>query len=67
MNLPEMADLPKKIVRTGYSHIAFSVGSVEIVDALTAELKADGYEVISGPQKMWEYLGGWKYRREKAI
>lgn len=36
-----MADLPKKIVRTGYSHIAFSVGSVEIVDALTAELKAD--------------------------
>ena len=45
MNLPEMADLPKKIVRTGYSHIAFSVGSVEIV-----ELKADGYEVISGPR-----------------
>ena len=42
MNLPEMADLPKKIVRTGYSHIAFSVGSIEIVDALTAELKADG-------------------------
>ena len=41
MNLPEMADLPKKIVRTGYSHIAFSVGSIEIVDALTAELKAD--------------------------
>lgn len=36
-----MADLPKKIVRTGYSHIAFSVGSIEIVDALTAELKAD--------------------------
>ena len=50
MNLPEMADLPKKIVRTGYSHIAFSVGSIEIVDALTAELKADGYEVISGPR-----------------
>ena len=41
-----MADLPKKIVRTGYSHIAFSVGSIEIVDTLTAELKADGYEVI---------------------
>ena len=50
MNLPEMADLPKKIVRTGYSHIAFSVGNIEIVDALTAELKADGYEVISGPR-----------------
>ena len=50
MNLPEMADLPKKIVRTGYSHIAFSVGSIEKVDELTAELKADGYEVISGPR-----------------
>ena len=50
MNLPEMADLPKKLVRTGYSHIAFSVGSIEKVDALTAELKADGYEVISGPR-----------------
>ena len=48
--IPEMADLPKKIVRTGYSHIAFSVGSIEKVDALTAELKADGYEIISGPR-----------------
>ena len=50
MNLPEMADLPKKLVRIGYSHIAFSVESIEKVDALTAELKADGYEVISGPR-----------------
>ena len=50
MNLPKMADLPKKPVRTGYSHIAFSVGSIEKVDALTAELKADGYEIISGPR-----------------
>ena len=49
MNIPEMADLPKKLARTGYSHIAFSVESIEKVDALTAELKADGYEVISGP------------------
>ena len=46
MNIPEMADLPKKIVRTGYSHIAFSVGSIEKVDALTA----DDYEIISGPR-----------------
>ena len=50
MNIPEVADLPKKKVRTGYSHIAFSVGSIEKVDALTEELKADGYEVISGPR-----------------
>ena len=50
MNIPEMADLSKKLARTGYSHIAFSVGSIEKVDALTAELKADGYEIISGPR-----------------
>ena len=50
MNIPEMDDSPKKLARTGYSHIAFSVGSIEKVDALTVELKADGYEVISGPR-----------------
>lgn len=50
MNKPDMSDLPKKLARTGYAHIAFSVGSREKVDALTAQLKADGYEVISGPR-----------------
>ena len=50
MNKPEMTDAPKAIAGTGYIHIAFSVGSMEKVDALTAELKKDGYEVISGPR-----------------
>jgi len=50
MNRPEMEDLPKELTRTGYAHIAFSVGSKEKVDALTTKLKADGYEVISGPR-----------------
>lgn len=50
MNKPEMQDQPKDIARTGYAHIAFSVGSRERVDALTAELKAAGYEVLSGPR-----------------
>ena len=45
-----MPDLSKELNRTGYAHIAFSVGSKEKVDALTAELKADGYKVISGPR-----------------
>ena len=40
----------KELARTGYAHIAFSVGSKEKVDALTIELKTDGYEVISGPR-----------------
>lgn len=50
MNKPEMTDQPKDLVRTGYAHIAFSVGSKEKVDALTARLKDDGYEVVSGPR-----------------
>ena len=50
MNKPNMSDLSKEINRTGYAHIAFSVGSKEKVDTLTAKLKADGYEVISGPR-----------------
>ena len=50
MNKPEMPDHPKDLARTGYAHIAFSVGSKEKVDALTAQLKADGYEVVSGPR-----------------
>ena len=50
MNKPEMPDFPKDFARTGYAHIAFNVGSKEKVDALTAELKDDGYEVVSGPR-----------------
>ncbi len=50
MHKPGMSDLPKELARTGYAHIAFSVGSKEKVDALTTTLKADGYEVISGPR-----------------
>ena len=50
MNKPDMPDYPKDLARTGYAHIAFSVGSREKVDALTAELKTDGYEVVSGPR-----------------
>ena len=50
MNKSEMPDLPKELSRTGYAHIAFSVGNKEKVDALTAKLKADGYKVISGPR-----------------
>ena len=50
MNIPEMADLPKKLARTGYSHIAFSVGSIEKVDELTMKLEEAGYPVDSGPR-----------------
>ena len=50
MHKPDMTDMPKTLSRTGYAHIAFSVGSPERVDALTAELRAAGYEVVSGPR-----------------
>ena len=50
MNKPGMADLPKDLARTGYVHLAFSVGSKDKVDTLTAELQANGYEVVSGPR-----------------
>ncbi len=50
MNKPELTDPAKDVDRTGYAHVAFSVGSAEKVDELTALLKADGYEVISGPR-----------------
>ncbi|MCR5338817.1 MAG: VOC family protein [Lachnospiraceae bacterium] len=50
MNKPGMDDPEKSLNRTGFVHLAFSVGSREKVDKLTARLKQDGYEVISGPR-----------------
>ena len=50
MNRPEMDDMRKSAARTGYVHIAFSLGSTEKVDELTEKLSNDGYEVISGPR-----------------
>lgn len=50
MNKPHMEDDPKSLARTGLVHIAFNVGSKERVDELTSLLKADGFEVISGPR-----------------
>lgn len=50
MSKPDMTDPEKHLNRTGYAHVAFSVGSRERVDELTARLKADGFSVISGPR-----------------
>ena len=50
MNKPGMDDADKSLARTGFIHIAFSLGSKERVDELTAQMKQDGYEVISGPR-----------------
>ena len=50
MNKPDMADGEKAMNRTGFIHVAFSVGSKECVDGLTQLLQADGYHVVSGPR-----------------
>ena len=50
MNKPSMSDQKKDINRTGFIHIAFGVGSSKKVDELTAVLKDDGFEVLSGPR-----------------
>ena len=50
MTKPELSDQDKLLNRTGYAHIAFSVGSREKVDELTERLKSDGFDVISGPR-----------------
>lgn len=50
MNKPIMDDCEKTLTRTGYVHIAFSLGSKAAVDSLTERLKRDGYDVVSGPR-----------------
>lgn len=50
MNKPNMEDSSKSLARTGFIHIAISVGSKEKVGELTEQLKNDGYKVVSGPR-----------------
>ena len=50
MSRPSMEDIAKPANRTGYIHIAFSVGSAEEVDRLTRQFREDGFEVLSGPR-----------------
>ena len=50
MNKPGLVDEKKELDRTGYAHIAFSLGRKEAVDLLTSRLKDDGYAVLSGPR-----------------
>ena len=45
-----MEDLQKTLSRTGYVHIAFSLGSKDAVDELTEKMRNDGYDIISGPR-----------------
>lgn len=50
MTKPDLTDSGDLLNRFGYAHLAFSTGSKDAVDQLTARLNADGYPVISGPR-----------------
>jgi lactoylglutathione lyase len=50
MTWPEMLSKPLGTKVLGLVHIAISVGSKEGVDRLTAKMKNDGVQVLSGPR-----------------
>jgi lactoylglutathione lyase len=52
LELMQMPTIPssREGQSAGYAHLAFSAGSEPLVDALTARLQKDGYQVISGPR-----------------
>lgn len=56
-SVPRTADDPYAQF-TGLVHLAFSVGSEQQVDALTARLAEDGFEVLDGPRRTGD--GCWE-------
>jgi lactoylglutathione lyase len=55
MTLPESAPTPMAPTdayapRSGYAHLALSLGSTAAVDALTARLEAEGVRILSAPR-----------------
>lgn len=50
MNKPDVENDESKSIKTGFIHIAFSVGSKEKVDELTEKLKKEGFKVLSDPR-----------------
>ena len=50
MNRPEIKKEEKPILKSGYAHLAFSLGSKSAVDELTEKLKKEGFEITSGPR-----------------
>ena len=61
MQSPAVAEPPTSAAEqiSGYAHLAFSVGSIKEVDALTARLRAEGVQVLDGPRwtgRIWSSL-----------
>lgn len=50
MTRPGLPSQEPQNLMCGYTHLAFSLGSRNLVDSLTSRLKEDGYEILSGPR-----------------
>ncbi|HFI0507689.1 TPA: VOC family protein [Streptococcus suis] len=50
MTRDDVVDKPSQLNHLGLIHLAFSLGSKEAVDNLTARLQQDGYPILSGPR-----------------
>ncbi|MBQ2302458.1 MAG: VOC family protein [Oscillospiraceae bacterium] len=50
MSSPLFEESEKSVYRSGYAHVAISLGSKEAVDELSERFKADGFEILSGPR-----------------
>lgn len=50
MTRPDLELHTGTLFQTGYIHLAFSVGSTELVDSMTATLEQNGYTVVSKPR-----------------
>jgi lactoylglutathione lyase len=51
MRRPDLPARPAGPEQAGWAHLAVSVGSEALVDALTERLRADGFVVIDGPRR----------------
>lgn len=50
MHRPDLKEIKKGPMDTGYIHLAFSAGSKQKVDEMTKKLADAGFPVISGPR-----------------
>ncbi|QNO15424.1 VOC family protein [Alkalicella caledoniensis] len=50
MTRPNVKELSRDLISSGFIHLAFSTGSKEGVDSLTKRLEQDGFKILSGPR-----------------
>lgn len=50
MTRPDLVANEKVLLQTGWTHLAFSLGTKEAVDAVAARLQRDGIPLVSGPR-----------------